>query len=108
MTLSQIHAGLANSATLFVAVLGIWALYLRFRSARLDGAWYGAAVVGEILLLAQGLLGLLLYLQGLDVMLERPFMHVLYGVVAVVTLPAAYSYFGSLDDEKAKEPWLPC
>ena len=102
MTLSQIHVGLANSAGLFIAVLGLWALFQRIRSMPLDAGWYGAAVVGEILLIAQGVLGLILYLQGLDVMLPRPFMHILYGVVAVVTLPAAYSYFGSLEDDKVK------
>jgi hypothetical protein len=102
MTLSQIHDGLADAAGLFVAVLGLWALFLRIRSMPLDAGWYGTAVVGEILLVAQGVLGLILYLQGFGVMLPRPFMHILYGVVAVVTLPAAYSYFGGLEDDRVK------
>ena len=102
MGLVQIHAGLANSATLFVAALALWALYLRIRSVPLGAAWYGAAVVGELVIIAQGLVGTILYFQGLGAVLPRPFMHILYAVVAVVTLPAAYSYFSSLEDEKVK------
>jgi len=102
MALTQIHAGLANTAVLFVAAIGIWALVLRFMSRPLDSAWFGAAVVGEILLVVQALLGVVLYLQGLDSMLARPFMHILYGAVAVVTLPAAYGYFGNFEDEPVK------
>ncbi|MEZ4862243.1 MAG: hypothetical protein R3C14_13080 [Caldilineaceae bacterium] len=103
MSLPEIHARLANTATLFVAALGIWALFLRFRSRPLDSNWSGAAMIGEVLLLGQGLFGAYLYwVLGLGVALPRPFMHILYGIVAVVTIPAAYSYFGQLEDEKVK------
>jgi len=103
MPITEIHARLAETATLFIAFLGIWALFLRFRNRPLDSSWYGAAVVGELLLVAQFLLGGYLYLgSGLGVMLPRPFMHILYGVVSILTLPAAYGYFGNLEDEKVK------
>ncbi len=102
MSLSQVHAGLANTAVLFIAAIGIWALFLRFRSKPLSGNWYGAAAVGEILLVVQALLGFFLYLQGLGGQLPRPMLHILYGIVAIITLPAAYFYFGNSDDEKVK------
>ncbi len=103
MSIPEIHARLANSATIFVAVLGIWALFLRFRGRPLDTNWFGAALIGELLLVAQTLLGVYLYyIAGLDVALPRPFIHILYGVVSVITLPAAQSYFGQLEDEKVK------
>lgn len=102
MPLTQLHAGLANSAVLFIAVLGLWALFLRITNRPLGSSWFGAAVVGEIVLILQGIIGGVLYLQGMDAALARPFMHILYGVVAIVTLPAAYGYFGSLEDEKIK------
>ncbi len=102
MSLVEIHARLADTSTLFVAILGLWALFLRLRSRPLDASWYGAAVVAELLLLVQTGLGALLYWQGLDVALQRPFMHILYGVVALITLPAAYAYFGNLEDERVK------
>lgn len=102
MTLTQIHEGLANTAVLFIAALGIWALLLRFTSRPLNSGWFGAAMVGEILIVAEGALGGILYLQGLNVALPRPFMHILYGVVAVICLPAAQSYFGNFEDENVK------
>ena len=102
MELTQIHAGLANTAVLFIAAIGVWALVLRFRSQPLGASWSGAAVVGEVLIVAQALLGTILYLQGDGAMLARPFMHILYGLVAVVTLPAAYGYFGSMEDDRVK------
>jgi hypothetical protein len=94
-----IHAGLANTAALFVAALGIWALIQRVRSQPLSGSWFGAAMIGELILVAQALVGATLYFQGLGAALPRPFIHILYGIVAIITLPAAQAYFGGLDDE---------
>lgn len=102
MSLVEIHGRLASTASLFIGILALWALFLRVRGRGLDSSWIGAAVVGELLIIAQGLLGAYLYLNGLSVMLPRPFLHILYGVVAVITLPAAYTYFGQLEDERVK------
>lgn len=100
--LINIHRGLSQTGILFFIALGVWALWQRFRSRPLDGNWYGAAAVGEILMVAQFLLGWILYSQGLGVNLSRAFVHILYGVVAVLTLPAAYAYFSRLQDENIK------
>jgi hypothetical protein len=103
MSLPEIHTRLANSATIFIAVLGLWALLQRLRARPLDSNWFGAAMIGELLLVAQALLGGYLYYgAGLGVALPRPFMHILYGIVSILTLPAAQSYFGQLEDEKVK------
>ncbi|RIK36006.1 MAG: hypothetical protein DCC55_28605 [Chloroflexi bacterium] len=102
MSLVEVHIRLASTASLFIGILALWALFLRIRGRGLDGSWIGAAVVGELLLVAQGLLGGYLYFIGLGVALPRPFLHILYGVVAVVTLPAAYTYFGNLEDDRVK------
>ena len=102
MGLLQIHDSLANTAVLFIAALGIWALIWRFRGIPLDSTWFGAAMIGEILIVVEGALGGLLYLQGQSSALPRPFMHILYGVVALICLPAAQSYFGNLEDENVK------
>ncbi len=103
MSLLEIHTRLADTCVLFIAALGFWALFLRLRARPLDGNWIGAAVVGELLLVAQGLLGAYLYAGlGLGSALPRPFMHILYGIVSLITLPAAYSYFSQLEDEKVK------
>lgn len=102
MSLNEIHSGLANTAVMFIGILGLWALFLRFRRQPLDGAWFGAAVLAVLLLVAQAIIGTVLYAQGFGVVLQRPFLHILYGVVAIVTLPAAYAYFGQLENENVK------
>ena len=102
MAITQIHQALANTATLFMAVLAIWALFLRFRSQPLSSGWWGAAVIGEVLLLAQFALGWVLYFQGFGSELPRPWIHILYGVVAVLTLPAAHTYFHNIKDPKVQ------
>lgn len=102
MSLSDIHAGLAQSATLFMIILGAWAIVFRLRSRPLDGSFYGGLAVGEIVMVAQFALGWILYSQGLGDNLPRAFVHILYGAVAVITLPAAYAYLSKLEDENTK------
>lgn len=102
MSLTQVHAGLAQTGTLFMIALGVWAIVFRIRSRPLDGSWYGGAAVGEILMLVQFVLGWVLYGQGLGDNLPRAFVHILYGAVAVITLPAAYLYLSKLEDENVK------
>ncbi len=100
--LITLHAGLANTAALFIGALAIWAVVQRIRSQPLGPSWYGAALIGELVLVAQVVIGVLLYFQGLGALLPRAFIHILYGVVAIITLPAAQSYFGNLEDENVK------
>jgi hypothetical protein len=102
MSIVEIHNRLSSTATIFIAALGIWALFLRFRAKPLDSNWLGAAVIGELLLLAQSLIGVFLYMQGAGAALPRPFLHILYGIVSLITLPAAYGYFNTLEDENVK------
>lgn len=102
MSWVEVHRGLSNASTLFVAVLAIWALLLRLRSRPLDGSWFGAAVIGELLLLAQFGVGWILWFQGMGAVLPRAWIHILYGVVAIITLPAAYLYFSKIQDPKVQ------
>ena len=100
MTISQIHASLAQSATLFMAVLSIWTLFYAIRNKELDGNWFGAALIGEVLIVAQFVLGLYIYLSG-DHNLPRPFLHILYAMVTVISLPAAYGYLSRMMEGRA-------
>ena len=87
---------------MFVAILAVWSFVQRLRSRPLDGSWFGAAVIGELLLLAQFGVGWLLWFQGMGSVLPRPWIHILYGVVAVITIPAAYAYFSRIPDAKVQ------
>ena len=102
MPLPLIHDRLAQTAMLFIGILAIWALVLRFRSRPLDGNWFGAAIIGEFLLIGQFVLGFLLFFQTGGATLPRAYLHILYGAVAVIALPAGYSYFAKLEDENVK------
>lgn len=102
MSYTIIHNNLAQTSSLFVAALGIWAIFLRIRTQPLSGNWFGAAVIGELLLLAQFGLGWWLYIQLGGATLPRPYLHILYGTVAILALPAGYAYFNQLDDENVK------
>ena len=102
MTIQFLHQNLSRTATLFIAVLAVWALFSRIRSKPLDSNWFGAAVIGELILITQFVLGWLLYFQTGGVMLPRAYLHILYGVVAILALPAGYAYFSQLEDENVK------
>jgi hypothetical protein len=60
-----------------------------FRKQGPDASYFGALVIGEILILVQGGLGAYLWLSGL-----RPdrTIHILYGVISVLAIPGAYLY----------------
>ena len=102
MPLNEIHSRLANTALIFIAILGIWALISRIRSKPLDGNWFGAAIIGELLIIGQAAIGTWIYLQGMGAALPRPYLHILYGLVAVLALPAAYGYFSQLEDDNVQ------
>jgi hypothetical protein len=98
----MIHAGLARTGIFFFIALGVWAILHRIRSQPLDGSWYGAAVIAELLMITQFIIGFILYAQGLGANLPRAFVHILYACVVVITLPAAYAYISRFEDENVK------
>ena len=99
MTLSVLHGNLANSVLLFMIIAGIWGIITRYRDQVITGNYWGILAVGALLILGQGLLGTYLWIIG-----ERPGrmgVHVLYGIVAVIALPAYYAITKGRDDKYA-------
>lgn len=92
MTLVTIHDRLANTAILFVVILALWSFWRFFRKQKMDANFRGALIVAEILMLAQAALGLAVALTGNFANLDRPPMHILYGAVSVLVIPALYLY----------------
>jgi hypothetical protein len=91
MSLIEIHARLANTALFYSLAMAIWGLFRFFRRQGVDSSFWGGLAIAEIVYLAQGLLGAYMFLSGVGV-LTRPFMHILYGVVAVLTAPALFMW----------------
>jgi len=98
MDLATIHARLATSLLLFMAVASAWNLIAAARRHGVTASTWGILAIGEILALAQGAAGLALYLAG-----DRPArtVHLLYGLTAVLTLPAYYLLSRGRDDRTA-------
>lgn len=102
MSIVEIHARLAYTCNYFLIALTFWSLYLWVRNQTLSGNWLGAAAIYEALVIFEGLLGGYLYTQGYGAALERSWLHILYGINAVIILPAAYLFFNSIENERAK------
>jgi hypothetical protein len=89
MSLITVHANLSNAALIYFAILAIWGLIRFARRQGVGSSYWGALVIAELLLLAQGSLGAFLWYTGL-----RPArgIHILYGLVSALTIPAVYAY----------------
>jgi hypothetical protein len=89
MTLTEVHVRLSNAVILYAVILGVWGFYGFVQRRQVSEGYWGALVIGQVLILAQGLLGALLFYQGI-----RPDrgVHVLYGVVTALGIPAIYVY----------------
>lgn len=97
--MTLIHDGLATSVLYFMVIAGVWGLATTLRKQGVDGSYWGILAIGEILVLAEGVVGTLLYIGGARP--GRPGVHILYGIVAVITLPAYYATSKGRDDRSA-------
>lgn len=95
MSLGEIHGRLGTTALYFFLILGVWGLWRFFRKQGVSSNYWGALIIGEILVVFQGLFGGYLWLIG-----ERPArsIHILYGVITALVIPAVYAY--TRGDEK--------
>jgi heme A synthase len=83
------HDRLATTVMLFFLVAGVWGLIEFARGGVLGGAVAGMLLIGQVLVVVQGLLGMALFLWG-----DRPSdsVHILYGFTAALVLPFVWSY----------------
>ena len=84
------HARLANTVVMYVFLISIWGFWRVFRKQGLDSSYWGAVAIAEIIILIQGVLGIIMAISSL--VPARGWMHVLYGVVGAISLPAVYFY----------------
>lgn len=88
-TITFIHGRLAQTTILFALAMGVWAAWNYFRKSGVSSNYWGALIIGEILVLGQGVLGVALVISG-----ARPadLLHFLYGVLVALGWPAVYLY----------------
>ena len=89
-TLIAIHSALSNTAWLFFLILGLWGLFRAIRGQSVNGNYLGAAFIGQMIFVAQAVLGTILAIGGGLGDIGRPEIHVLYGVFALIFLPFVY------------------
>jgi hypothetical protein len=82
--MSELHGVLSRAIVMFAAVAGFYGLYLYFRKQPVTPNYWGMIVVGNLLALAQGTIGLLMAFSGAQ---TREWVHILYGVTAVMWIP---------------------
>ena len=88
--IQSIHGALSNTAWLFFLIIGLWGLARAIRGQSVNGNYLGAAFVGQLIFVAQTILGVLLWIGGASANIQRPEIHLLYGVFALVFLPFIY------------------
>lgn len=95
--MTVIHARLATSMLLFLSVAGLWGLASYLLRRGVSPSYWGILAIGELLILAQVIVGVALWLDG-----ARPArgIHLLYGVVAAISLPGYYAYSKGTDDRR--------
>lgn len=96
MQLSEIHARLANTAVIFCIIIAVWGGWRFLRKQGVNSNYWGAAVIAEILIIVQGLLGVFLWIS--DLRPARGWLHILYGVVGVLAIPLVYAYTKGRED----------
>lgn len=87
--IAQLHGRLQVTIMVFMLVIGMWGMVNAARRQPITQTYSAMLIIGELLFVAQALLGGILLLAGaLPVQLM---MHVIYGVVGVFMLPTAFA-----------------
>jgi hypothetical protein len=99
MSLIEIHSRLGNTLLLYVAALAVWGIWRFIRRQGVDSSYWGALAIGQLLIMIQGLLGA--YLWFINALRpERGGIHILYGVISALAIPAIYVYTKGADQRR--------
>ena len=89
MFLTDLHCRVGLALIFFAFALGVWGVLAFLRGMGVTGSYIGALFVGEILIIAQAVIGLALILAG---RFPMDGLHLLYGVVTPLAWAAVYVY----------------
>lgn len=101
-TILWLHDRVGNAAPLFMILLGILSFINYFRGLGVTGNVIGAVIVGEVLMLVQVSLGLILLISGLY---PPQLIHFLYGALTILAFPALWVYTRGATDRRASLMW---
>lgn len=95
--LLTLHQGLFRAGVLITLAIAGWGLITWLRKQPASGGYRSTLVLTEALFVLQALVGVGLYLGG-----RRPHdgLHLLYGVLLLITLPIAASYTSGRDKRR--------
>ena len=98
MTLTLVHNNLFWASLMFAAAAGVIGIFTYWRRPGMTGTYWGVLATAVVLFAAQGLVGVLLFIDGL-----RPDrgIHWLYGVTMLLTIPGYYLTSNGRDDRRA-------
>jgi hypothetical protein len=88
-TIEFVHSRIALSAILYAVAMGVWAAWSYFRGQGLNSNYWGALIIGEIVMIGQGVIGVILVLSG---QMPGDVIHFLYGVLVALSWPGVYVY----------------
>lgn len=101
MSILDIHARLGYTSLYFSIAMAAWGLWRFFRRQGIDGNYWGALAIAEILYAVQSIVGLIMYVGGFAQPLQ-PLMHILYGVVNIVVVPAIFFFTHGESDRRVQ------
>jgi len=101
VSIAFVHERIATAMVLFTAASTVYGFVAYFRKQPVSPSYWGVIVVGNLLALAQGALGAWMGLNG--AVPARGWIHVLYGVVALLWVPIIqFSYNQFLKEGRPK------
>lgn len=98
----ELHRVLSNTIWMFYLLIALWGLLRAIRGMSVDGSYFGAIAVIQIVLILQGVLGGVLYLSGGRP--DRQLVHYLYAAFGIVFLPGLFAYLRGDDSNRAQ--WI--
>ena len=98
-----LHDRVGNAAPLFMILVGVLSVINYFRGVGLDGNVIGAVIVGEIMMLVQATLGIILLVAG--GLYPARGIHFLYGSLTILFFPALWAYTRGATDRRAALLW---
>ncbi len=102
MLLIQIHDILANTFLYFSAIIALWALFHMIRGKEIGGDFFGAVVIGEVVVVLQSVVGIIMMIMGL---VPARGIHYLYGAVTVLMWPAVFAITRGETSEREALYW---